>query len=145
MTDLPEIEPNLAGNIALNEGTLAEHSGHASSGVLDWSRPNELHLRDGECLKPEDGRAGVVLAADSIYSPQHVALLVGTVEAWLERSRDAVVVLAHPQREGYADHFVELRKALGGLGLVVVKEGLENTRDDWEKDVKVVWMVWKWA
>jgi len=145
LTDLPEIEANLAGNITLNTGVLLEHAGTASSGVLDWASPYDLRLRSGDVLDPELTQAGIILAADSIYSPQHVSLLTNTIGVWLERTSDAAVLLAHPQREGYEDHFVDLRRAMGSLGLRVTEEGLRTTRDDWEKEVKVVWMVWKWS
>lgn len=42
LTDLPEIETNLARNVADNRPAISRHGGRAITAVLDWTKPSSL-------------------------------------------------------------------------------------------------------
>jgi D-xylulose reductase len=152
VTDLPSIVPNLARNVAANAHVLAEHSGRAVAGTLDWADPGSLEL----CGLPDDDstfsmiarnepcKATTILAADPIYSPDHPRLLVKAVTARLDTVSHARLVLAYPIRVPYLPQIQNLKQKLEMAGLEVLEEGGETTRDDWKEDVEVVWSVWRW-
>lgn len=148
MTDLPEIEHNLAKNVGLNTPRLDDGSAGMKSGVLDWSWPQKLYVRekDEEELQhvQSSTKARTILAADSLYSPRHPQLLAQVIEFWLSRDASARVMLANPLRTAYTQQRDELCHLLGELGLEVIVQGTEIGRDDWVEDVSVTWQVWAW-
>lgn len=167
LTDLPEIVPNLARNLALNQACIPPLSSraqlqHASPrmacGTLDWTSPLAVDLR-----VPQEEAAGasescngplgaqLILVADPIYSPEHPRLLVDAVMAHLappqRQKLPARVLVAYPvSRAAYLAQIAELKALLRQHGLVVVREGIEeNVRDDWDESVVVEWTIWGWA
>ncbi|KAL2809330.1 VPS28 protein-domain-containing protein [Aspergillus granulosus] len=125
LTDLPEIVPNLAHNVALNVELLTKTAATVTTGVLDWSVSPEPAPSSEE-------QYDVILAADPLYSPSHPQLLVDTIAVWLSRGLDARVVLEMPLRDAYLPQVQELRELMAKLGLAVVEEGEETGYDDWE-------------
>lgn len=132
LTDLSEIVPNLATNIALNEHL----GGEVRCAVLDWSEPAKFELGDS--------RATVVIAADPVYDEEHPRMLVGAVEKWLDRGLEARFVLAWPRREAFAGLMEELQRRLTECGLKRMSTEEGTTMDDWKDEISVVWEVWKW-
>ncbi|KAL2853379.1 VPS28-domain-containing protein [Aspergillus pseudoustus] len=125
LTDLPEIVPNLAHNVALNVELLSKTAASVTTGVLDWSAPPDTPPSSEE-------QYDLILAADPLYSPTHPQLLVDTIAVWLNRGLKARVVLEMPLRDAYLPQVQELRERMGKLGLAVVEEGQETGYDDWE-------------
>ena len=143
LTDLPLIVDNLAHNVTLNSELLDKTGATVTTDVLDWSITPERHIE-------EDERYDVVLAADSLYSPQHPKWLVDTVSRTLRHGPDGRFVIEIPLRDAYQPQVRELRERTGQIGLVVVDEGEEVGYDDWESadgdavEVRCWWSVWKW-
>ncbi|KAK0250899.1 hypothetical protein LTS09_013969 [Friedmanniomyces endolithicus] len=139
LTDLWPIVPNLEANIAANREELAKYGGSAVCGMLDWDDPETRVLGLGEMV-----RARVILAADTVYSEEHPALLTKAVVARLERGERARLVMCYPLRIGYLDHIRDLWARLEGAGLVCVLEGRETLDQSWEEDTPYEWCVWRW-
>ncbi|TKA69189.1 hypothetical protein B0A55_07080 [Friedmanniomyces simplex] len=142
LTDLPPILPNLEANIALNRDTLTQHGGSAACGVLDWSDPATPILESSTPpTTPSPSRARVILAADTVYSEDHPALLTQAVMARLEKAEPARLVLCYPLRIGYLDHIRELWRLLEEeAGLVCVREGRERLDESWEEETPYEWL-----
>lgn len=144
LTDLPDIVPNLAHNVALNVELLNQTKASVTTGILDWSiTPTPLPTAED--------RYDVILAADPLYSPDHPKLLADTIGPWLSRGLDARVVVEMPLRDAYLPQVQEFRQRMTDLGLAVVEEGEETGYDDWEGAdgdavaVKCWWSVWGWS
>ncbi|RPB20199.1 hypothetical protein L211DRAFT_813373, partial [Terfezia boudieri ATCC MYA-4762] len=152
LTDLPEIVPNLSHNVSLNSSNphLPPSVGSMSVQVLDWT--NQPIPED------EGDKYPLVLAADPLYSPAHPRLLVGVLEEWVRRSREARVVVEFPLRERYEDVREDFWRRMREGGFVGVEEGVEAGWDDWggggeedEEDeeerkgkVRCWWGVYRW-
>ena len=143
LTDLPEIEPNLAMNVRDNRQVIENGGGIATTGVLDWS----------DATKPPSDEAEypTILAADPLYSPEHPALLVQTIERYLARSAEARVIVELPLREAYAPEILDFYERMRALGLETRDQGEETGYDDWGggedgglKEVRCWWGVWVW-
>ncbi|KFY87385.1 hypothetical protein V498_07194 [Pseudogymnoascus sp. VKM F-4517 (FW-2822)] len=137
MTDLPAIVPNLTRNVEANEGAVGVHGGSARTDVLDWSsmtRGPEFDL---------------VIAADSLYEPEHPVWLAQAIDGRLGRGEGARALVGFPLRDETTKGFGEvLRRELGGKGFVLVREGEEEGFDDWEVNgerarVHCWWGVWR--
>lgn len=143
LTDLPLIVDNLAHNVHLNSELLGKTGATVTTDILDWSITPERHVE-------EDERYDVVLAADSLYSPQHPKWLVDTVSRTLRHGPDGRFIIEIPLRDAYQPQVRELRERMEQIGLVVVDEGEEVGYDDWENaegdamEVRCWWSVWKW-
>lgn len=143
LTDLPEIVPNLAHNVSLNEKTLLESGALVSTGVLDWSIQDTNVVGDHEKYE-------ILLAADPLYSPDHPRWLAQTIQRWLSPVKGSRVVLEMPLRDAYLSQVSELRKRMRRAGLIVLDEGEETGHDDWESidgsplEVPCWWSVWAW-
>lgn len=143
LTDLPEIVPNLAHNVSLNESLLLETGSSLSTGVLDWSIQTDKLVEEHE-------KYDIILAADPLYSPDHPRWLAQTVQRWLSTNRNSRLVLEMPLRDAYLTQVSELRKRLRRFGLAVLEEGEEIGHDDWESkdgsplEVRCWWSVWAW-
>jgi hypothetical protein len=152
LTDLREIEENLARNVSQNLDMIEAKGGSATTAVLDWTNPK---LVERSSLGGTDDLASIkpfpiILAADSIYSEFHPAMLVNAVAAWLEPSTEARFILEIPLREGYEGEREDLRQRLSSLGLEVLEQGEEVGYDDWGgvgnelQEVPCWWSIWRW-
>ncbi|KAK1061497.1 hypothetical protein LTR74_011011 [Friedmanniomyces endolithicus] len=144
LTDLGPIVPNLEANVQVNADVLAGFGGYAVCGILDWDVPDARILECGGANDGMMGRARVILAADTVYSEEHPALLTKAVMARLERGERARLVMCYPLRIGYLDHIRDLWARLEDAGLVCVLEGRETLDQSWEEDTPYEWWVWRW-
>ncbi|KAL9584609.1 MAG: hypothetical protein Q9212_002014 [Teloschistes hypoglaucus] len=142
LTDLPEIVPNLRSNVlTYQRDPKFSSAGTATVGELDWSQHAGTSHYD------------LVLAADPIYSPQHPAWLVSTIESVLKRDEKARVVIELPLREAYNAEVEELKSRMAKVGLLVIAEGLESGFEDWESaqdpteriKVQCWWAILRWS
>ncbi|KAL9057326.1 MAG: hypothetical protein Q9162_002400 [Coniocarpon cinnabarinum] len=148
LTDLPEIAPNLARNVATNEAALRVRAASASTGTLDWSTPEDISkLRMNEAgimteLRSSDAKNrqtfDLVLAADPIYSPQHPELLTNAIRCRLSSNTCAKVLLGYPLRAEYQPQIDELNRLMvTKCDLVVIESGKLHGAEDWQDDVIV--------
>jgi predicted nicotinamide N-methyase len=135
LTDLPSIHENLARNATDNATVIEQHGGSTRTGTLDWTSPASCDLyADGkivQTLNAASSKFPIILAADSMYSPDHPRMLVDTIAAWLSEESTAQVIAEFPYREAYLPEIKEFRERMEGIGLQVVQEGEENGFDDW--------------
>jgi predicted nicotinamide N-methyase len=157
LTDLPSIYPNLARNIRDNCELVQQNSGSVRGGVLDWTKPTVCEVFPNSTNDLDQGgvllntKFPVILAADSLYSPEHPRWLVDTIGAWLSDDANAKVIVEFPLRHAYLPEVKDFRQRMGALGLHVLEEGEERGYDDWgspEDDddetglVKCWWSCW---
>lgn len=135
LTDLPSICPNLAHNAKENLEVVGRNGGTTRTAILDWTHPTSC-----EPLPHDDatGDAGpiptkfpLILAADSLYSPDHPRMLVDTIAAWLSEDSSAKVIVEFPYRDAYLPEIKDFRNRMSELGLRIVEEGEEKGYDDW--------------
>lgn len=147
MTDLPEIVPNLRANVAQNSSLLGDGA-HVSADVLDWS-----DLPPSQDLKGEEKMYDCILAADSLYGPEHPPILTDAIAVYLKREKDAKVFTVLPFREMELDYHGELREQMAAKGFHVLEEGEEEGVEDWYNSsgsraerarVRCWWCVWGW-
>jgi len=141
LTDLPEIEANLALNVRANQEVILKGAGVATTGVLDWS--------DTTNPPSDEERYRIILAADPLYSPEHPALLVRTIERYLLRCAEARMVVELPLREAYAPQIADFKRKMHAIGLEISAQGEEVGYDDWGggedgglREVRCWWGVW---
>ena len=157
LTDLPSIHVNLARNAEQNSATIGSNGGSARTGILDWTHPTVCKLisdstddTDGEKLA---SKFPLILAADSLYSPEHPHMLVDTIETWLSDESDAKVIVEFPYRNAYLPEIATFRDRMAQLGLHILEEGEDQGYDDWgststsgdqDEDAVVTcwWSVW---
>ncbi|TIA77256.1 VPS28-domain-containing protein [Aureobasidium pullulans] len=157
LTDLPEILPNLERNIASNKETIESRNGSAQAAMLDWTAPEKIiYPEDSEGKRPlvaeaESSKYPLVVAADPIYSKEHPAWLVQTINCHLARGPDARVLIQIPIREAYAEERADLKDRMVKVGLEICHEQTEIGYDDWsdgqgeELSEVECWMdMWKW-
>ncbi|THZ26522.1 VPS28-domain-containing protein [Aureobasidium pullulans] len=157
LTDLPEIVPNLERNIASNKETIESRNGSAQAAMLDWTAPEKIiYPEDSEGKRPlvaeaESSKYPLVVAADPIYSKEHPAWLVQTINCHLARGPDARVLIQIPIREAYAEERADLKDRMVKIGLEICHEQTEIGYDDWsdgqgeELSEVECWMgMWKW-
>jgi predicted nicotinamide N-methyase len=158
LTDLPSIHTNLARNTESNASIIAQNGGSARTGVLDWTKPTICELTpgvgDGSKNKESMSKFPLILAADSLYSPEHPHMLVDTIEAWLSDHETARVLVEFPYRDAYLPEIEAFRDRMLKLGLYIHEEGEEQGYDDWgtssttqdQDDVLVTcwWSMWGW-
>jgi len=152
LTDLPEIQDNLARNVAMNQAAVSPYGGSVRAAVLDWADPHgSSDVLEADRSNPAQrdppcrGTFPLILAADSLYSPEHPRLLVQTIRAWLAPTADARVVVELPLRDAYAGEVEDFQKRMLSAGLHKVGEGEETGLDDWsdgEQEVRCWWSVW---
>lgn len=160
LTDLPSIHPNLARNLQGNATIIAHGGGSARAGVLDWTKPTicELMPDPTDCSKNEviTTKFPLIMAADSLYSPDHPHMLVDAIEAWLSDDKDSRVIVEFPYRDAYLPEIRTFRDRMTKLGLRIHEEGEEKGYDDWgasgtnkaSDDAALVtcwWSVWAWS
>lgn len=137
LTDMKSIYANLVRNAEANTPIIQQNGGNTHTGVLDWTDPSVCTLfprgtltADGEGKKLED-KFPLILAADSLYSPDHPQMLVDTIAAWLSDSADARVVVEFPYRDAYLPEIAKFRTFMAAEGLHIIDEGEEKGYDDW--------------
>lgn len=137
LTDLPSIYSNLARNAEANASVLEQNGGSVRTGVLDWTNPRSCTLfpkgvsdrnDDGEVLS---GKFPLILAADSLYSPDHPQMLVDSIAAWLSEDASARVVVEFPYRDAYLAEIAKFRAQMAAIGLQMLDQGEEKGYDDW--------------
>ncbi|KAF2139976.1 uncharacterized protein K452DRAFT_231380, partial [Aplosporella prunicola CBS 121167] len=152
LTDLPEIVENLDRNALTNLEVLEKHNGTAHAAILDWTTPSTMTLSAG-AVKDADYQDGtkfdIILAADPLYSPEHPALLVQTMEYWLARHDDARIIVELPLRSAYRPVVEDFFSKMQRIGLKICNEGYETGVDDWGSQgdrtaVRCWWTVWGW-
>lgn len=162
LTDLSSICPNLARNVQANSRTISQNSGSAHTATLDWSCPalyesfEDSANTDVATSVPD--KFPLILAADSLYSPDHPRMLVESIAQWLSRQDDARVIVEFPYRDAYLPQISDFRQRMMDIGLEIVDQGEENGYDDWgsstahgededEDDSALVtcwWSCWAW-
>ncbi|KAL5380229.1 hypothetical protein PMIN06_008108 [Paraphaeosphaeria minitans] len=137
LTDLPSIYHNLSRNAEANSSVLEQKGGSVRTGVLDWTNPRSCTLfpkgvtdtnSDGEVLSE---KFPLILAADSLYSPDHPQMLVDSIAAWLSEEPSARVIVEFPYRDAYLPEIANFRDRMSRIGLRILNEGEEKGYDDW--------------
>ncbi|KAF2112189.1 VPS28 protein-domain-containing protein [Lophiotrema nucula] len=137
LTDLPSIHQNLARNVHANIETVYMQNGSVYSGILDWSDPTSSRVFPASKTIPDDegdllgGNFSLILAADSLYSPEHPEMLVNAIAIWLSEDDDAAVVVEFPLRDAYLPEVADFRERMKSNGLAILEEGKETGYDDW--------------
>lgn len=150
LTDLPEIVSNLDRNIASNKETIESRKGSARAAILDWTAPEKI-VYTKDTTEGNKSLYPLVVAADPIYTKDHPAWLVQTIDCHLARGPEARVVIQLPIREAYADERADLKERMNNVGLEICHEQTETGYDDWSdgkgEDLSEVecWLgMWKW-
>lgn len=135
LTDMLSIHSNLARNAESNSAVISSGGGSTRTGVLDWTDPRTCTVytntsKSGACEEIKT-RFPLILAADSLYSPEHPRMLVDTIEAWLSHDKDARVVVEFPYREAYLPEIKNFRDRMAHVELQILEEGEEKGFDDW--------------
>lgn len=135
LTDLPSICPNLARNAKDNSAVLNRNGGSTCTAVLDWTHPTSCKFYSTDSVASGEERLTMkfplILAADSLYSPEHPRMLVNTIKAWLSDANDAKVIVEFPYRDAYLPEIKDFRQRMIGIGLDILEEGEEKGYDDW--------------
>lgn len=162
LTDMSSICPNLARNVRANYHTISQNNGSARTATLDWScpalyEPFDDHVTPyGASNVPE--KFPLILAADSLYAPDHPRMLANSIAQWLSREDEAKVIVEFPYRDAYLPQIKDFRQRMSDIGLEIVDQGEENGFDDWqsstnygadedEDDAVIVtcwWSCWAW-
>jgi predicted nicotinamide N-methyase len=157
LTDLPDIKPNLERNVRANQSVMTSNKGTAVSGVLDWSEPQKILF---ETDSPEDlsnakhmqsqSDFPLILAADSIYSPDHPRMLAATMKHWLSKTPWARIVVELPLRPRGDAEIASFRKCMEGSGFSLLAEENDVGYDDWQngadRTLVTCWFsVWAWS
>lgn len=161
LTDLPSILPNLLHNTDFNAHLAARCGSVVTAGVLDWSSVVACNNREAvevDCSEKYD----LILAADSLYAPEHPRWLVETMAAYLKKdTAKARIFVSLPIRGGNeassksAEH-QELRVRMRERRFRMLEEGQDVGFDDWgelqgsesydeRQAVECWWSVWAWA
>jgi predicted nicotinamide N-methyase len=151
LTDLAPFVPGLARNIEVNTDLLKQRGASASSGALDWNEPSTLSIfrndlgQIEQVYTSDEDKAGVIIAADCLYSEDHPRMLTNAILAWLKPGPNSRVIICYPLRIAYLDIIRELWDLLEAGGLDSVSEGKEEINDEvWDDERLHEWGVWKW-
>lgn len=144
LTDLPAIVPNLQHNIQSNSALSHLSNSHMTSSVLDWSSTHPILT--------EDGKYDIILAADSLYAPEHAKWLAATMAAFLQKGTTSGTIFVElPYRSAQPPEHERFREEMSSQEFQLVQEGYETGFDDWESkisservEVRCWWSVWKW-
>ena len=137
LTDMASICPNLAHNEEKNRDVISQNGGKARTAILDWTIPTSCEpvqssATENDQVIPE--KFPLILAADSLYSPDHPRMLVDTINVWLSREDNAQVIVEFPYRNAYLPQIKDFRQRMLDIGLRIVEEGEETGYDDWGED-----------
>jgi predicted nicotinamide N-methyase len=146
LTDLPPIVPGLRKNVNLNLDTLGGLAPQVQCGTLDWNQPNQLVSETGARYSLPESKAGIILAADTIYDEAHPELLSRVILTWLDRTSTARAILCYPLRVCYLDQIREIWTLLEEGGLTCELEGQECAEVGTNGDDELLceYAVWKW-
>ncbi|KAF1970444.1 hypothetical protein BU23DRAFT_511710, partial [Bimuria novae-zelandiae CBS 107.79] len=146
LTDLEPIVPGLTANIELNAALLRQYGGSATAGTLDWDTPDTLTLHGKSTFMPNEVKANVILAADTVYSEEHPRMITQTVARWL--APGGTLVITYPLRVAYLDQIRDLWEKLEGAGLESTAEGKQEASEvgggEWDDERLCEWSVWRW-
>ncbi|KAJ4366405.1 Protein-lysine N-methyltransferase rrg1 [Neocucurbitaria cava] len=133
LTDLPSICSNLAHNAQVNSEIVNRNGGSTRTAILDWTDPTSCKLCSDAAVEDEAlaSKFPLILAADSLYSPQHPQMLVDTIDVWLSADINAKVIVEFPYRDAYLPEVQDFRQRMSGIGLQIIEEGEEKGYDDW--------------
>lgn len=135
LTDLPSICSNLARNVQQNNEIVRLSGGSAQAAILDWTDPTTCEPFPGSGNTPEtrpmSSKFPLILAADSLYSPDHPRMLVDTIKVWLTEDSHAKVIVEFPYRDAYLPEIQDFRRRMTDIGLQILEEGEEKGYDDW--------------
>lgn len=148
LTDLPSILPGLAANIRLNNTLLKPLGVSVSCGSLDWTSPSAIHLlneSEPTICHPES-KFSTILAADTLYDPEHAPLMADTISTWLSPGPAARAVLCYALRFAYIDCIREFWELMEAKGLHCVNEGRVMGGEEWNEvpGTEFEWTVWEW-
>ncbi|KAF1944657.1 hypothetical protein EJ02DRAFT_340559, partial [Clathrospora elynae] len=135
LTDLPSICTNLARNAQANREIVSQNGGSTRTAILDWTHPTSCapfqddNAADNHRVIPES--FPLILAADSLYSPDHPRMLVDTIDVWLSKHANAKVIVELPYRDAYLPEIKDFRRRMLEIGLRILEEGDEKGYDDW--------------
>lgn len=157
VSDMASIHANLARNVQDNSATVAQSGGSARAGILDWTNPTICELLPNAGNESErkniTEKFPVILAADSLYSPEHPHMLVDTIGTWISDDNNAKVIVEFPYRDAYLPEIAAFQDRMTALGLYILEQGEEKGFDDWgstaadeeDDDGSVVtcwWSIW---
>ncbi|KAL6706444.1 Protein-lysine N-methyltransferase rrg1 [Coniothyrium glycines] len=157
LTDLPSICPNLNRNAQQNSALVQNRGGSVQTAVLDWMKPTIYEPFPPPSTAPDSQvsktRYPLILAADSLYSPDHPRMLVNTINVWLGNEAHAKVIVEFPYRDAYLPQIQDFRQRMTEIGLQILEEGEEEGFDDWGHSgtqqhsdddalVKCWWSIW---
>jgi predicted nicotinamide N-methyase len=135
LTDMASIHANLMRNAEHNVATIEQGGGSARTGILDWTNPTVCELFPDIVVATKStiisSKFLLILAADSLYSPEHPHMLVDTISMWLSDEADAKVIVEFPYRDAYLPEIATFRDRMTKLGLRILEEGEEKGYDDW--------------
>lgn len=135
LTDLPSIHPNLNRNAMDNAAVITQNGGSVRTGILDWTEPTLCQLTPPAAQQGQHeaipDKFPLILAADSLYSPDHPHMLVDSIEVWLSTGKYAKVIVEFPYRDAYLPEIKTFRDRMEKMGLSIHDEGEEKGYDDW--------------
>jgi D-xylulose reductase len=137
LTDMASICPNLAHNVHNSHEVISENGGRACTAILDWTDPTSCKPVEGSATGNDQvisEKFPLILAADSLYSPDHPRMLVDTIDVWLSREDSARVIVEFPYRDAYLPQIKDFRQRMLDIGLRIAEEGEETGYDDWGED-----------
>ena len=137
LTDMASICPNLAHNEQANHDVISQNGGRARTAILDWTHPSSCEPVQGSAagnIQIIPDSFPLILAADSLYSPDHPRMLVDTIDVWLSQEGNAKVIVEFPYRDAYLPQIRDFRQRMLDIGLRIAEEGEETGYDDWGED-----------
>jgi D-xylulose reductase len=152
LTDMSSICPNLAQNEQKNREVVSQNGGTARTAILDWTHPTSCKPVQSGATRNDRSipkQFSLILAADSLYSPDHPRMLVDTINVWLSQDGRAKVIVEFPYRDAYLPQIKDFRQRMLDIGLRIVEEGEETGYDDWGEDqdddalVTCWWSCWQ--
>lgn len=157
LTDLEPIIPGIQLNVDINtiggpldniltDGGAGVKPDAINCGTLDWKSPTILSMHtDKRIYFSTNSKAHVILAADTVYSEEHPRLLGDVIKNWLDKDREARVVIAYPMRVAYLEEIRELWERFEEVGLEAIDEGKETADGGlFDDELLIEWSVWRW-
>ncbi|KAK4147758.1 S-adenosylmethionine-dependent methyltransferase [Dichotomopilus funicola] len=133
LTDLPEIIPNLAYNVSLNQKVVEDRGGKVEATPLTWGSGRE----GTAAMFRELNRYKLIIVADPLYDDDHPDLLSAALDEQLSKCSDARALIMVPQRDEITQGLLNtLRDSLARSQnpLVCLEENVVAGQDDWGDD-----------